>query len=94
MTKEKFTEFDFSEHLENDDMIIELLNDALEHEDPRYFISLLGDISKAKGMTNIAKETGLGRESLYKALSGSTSPKFETILKILNSMDVKFKIAS
>jgi probable addiction module antidote protein len=67
--------------------------DAVEHlnsdHDMTAYLEVLGDIARAKGMTKIAKETGLGRESLYKALSPEGNPEFSTILKVVEALGMK-----
>ncbi len=64
----KTTLFDVADYLDSEKMIAEYLSAILEEDDPDLFVQALGDVAKARGMTQIAKETGLGRESLYKAL--------------------------
>jgi probable addiction module antidote protein len=81
MRKEKITKWDAAEHLKTKADIIAYLEAALEGNDPTLIAAALGDIARAKGMTHIAKQTGLGRESLYKALSPSGNPELATILK-------------
>lgn len=63
---------------------------ALEEEDPSLFAAALGDLARAKGMTHVARETGLGRESLYKALSPDGNPEFATILKVMRALGMEF----
>jgi probable addiction module antidote protein len=82
----KITKFDIAEYLDNDEMIAEYLNTVLEEGDSRDIITALGHIAKAFGMSKIAKETGLSRPSLYKALSEGAKPQFETILKVLRAV--------
>lgn len=82
----KITKFDIDEYLDNDEMIAEYLNTVLEEGDSRDIITALGHIAKALGMSKIAKETGLSRPSLYKALSEGAKPQFETILKVLRAV--------
>ena len=65
------------------------LEAALEDGDPVLVAAALGDIARAKGMTQIARETGLGRESLYKALSAEGNPEFATVLKVLRSLGLR-----
>ncbi len=67
---------------------------AAESENPDVFISAIGDVAKARGMTQIAKETGLGRESLYKALRLGSHPRFETINTVLKALGVKIVVKS
>ena len=84
----KLTEFDASEYLDSDEMIAEFLTASLEYEDPRIFLSAVENVAKARGMASIAKATGLGRESLYKALAPGAKPRYDTLLKILRSLGV------
>jgi len=65
------------------------LEAALEESDPALIAAVLGDIARAKGMTQIARETGLGRESLYKALSPDGNPELVTILKVIKSLGLR-----
>lgn len=62
---------------------------ALEEDDPAVIAAALGDIARAKGMTQIAREAGLGRESLYKALSPDGNPEFATVLKVVKALGLK-----
>ncbi|MCP1116946.1 putative addiction module antidote protein [Robbsia andropogonis] len=87
-----FTEFDPSEFLDSEEMIAEFLTASLEHDDPAVFIRALGDVAKARGMTAIAKDVGMGRESLYKALAGEAKPRYETIQKLVGAMGMRFSI--
>ena len=89
MKKEKITKWDAAEHLKTKADIIAYLEAALEENDPALIAAALGDIARAKGMTHIAKQTGLGRESLYKALSPSGNPELATILKVVNALGLK-----
>lgn len=84
----KLTEFDASEYLDSDEMIAEFLTASLEYEDPRIFLSAVENVARARGMASIAKATGLGRESLYKALAPGAKPRYDTLLKILRSLGV------
>lgn len=65
------------------------LEAALEEDDPALFTAALGDIARAKSMTLIARESGLGRESLYKALSADGNPEFATVMKVVRSLGLK-----
>lgn len=88
MTKVKVTNFDVSEYLEDDSSIAAYLSTILEEGDPKLLLSAIGDIAKARGMSKIASEAGLGRESLYKALNSEAKPRFDTILKVLGAIGV------
>lgn len=86
---EKTTEtrpWDAVEHLESEEDMVAYLEAALEEGDASLVAAALGDIARAKGMTAIARETGLGRESLYKALSPEGNPELATILKVVRSL--------
>lgn len=89
MQKTKTRLWDPAEHLETEEDMAAYLEAALEEGDPTLFASALGDIARAKGMTQIARETGLGRESLYKALSAEGNPEFATVLKVLRSLGLR-----
>ncbi|MCL4460598.1 MAG: putative addiction module antidote protein [Nitrospirae bacterium] len=89
MQKTKTRLWDPAEHLETEEDMAAYLEAALEEGDPTLITSALGDIARAKGMTQIARETGLGRESLYKALSAEGNPEFATVLKVLRSLGLR-----
>ncbi|MBP7961022.1 MAG: putative addiction module antidote protein [Caldilineaceae bacterium] len=91
---ENFAKFDASDYLDSEEMIAEYLTAALEDSNPDVFLAALADVAKARGMSAIAKETGLGRASLYKALSPGAKPRYDTILAVLNSLGVKISIAA
>ncbi len=81
--------WDPAEYLETEEDMAAYLEAALEEGDAALIAAALGDIARAKGMTQIARETGLGRESLYKALSPEGNPEFTTILKVINALGLK-----
>ena len=89
MQKIKTTLWDPVEHLDTEEDMAAYLEAALEDGDPALVAAALGDIARAKGMTQIARETGLGRESLYKALSAEGNPEFATVLKVLRSLGLR-----
>ncbi len=86
MSKIKVSKFEVAEYLKNEIMIEEFLNNALEEGNTEDLISAIGNIAKAKGMTNIANQTGMSRPSLYKALSKGSKPQFETIHKVIKAL--------
>lgn len=90
----KVTEFDASEYLDNEEVIAEYLTAALEDENPDVFLSAVGNVAKARGMTAIAERTGLGRESLYKAMAPGAKPRYDTVLRVLNSLGVKLSVSA
>ena len=89
MQKTKTRLWDPAKHLETEEDMAAYLEAALEEGDPALVASALGDIARAKGMTQIARETGFGRESLYKALSAEGNPEFATVLKVLRSLGLR-----
>ena len=93
MAKTKTATWDPAEHLETDEDIAAYLEAAFEEGDPALVAAALGDIARAKGMTQLARETGLGRESLYKALSPSGNPEFATIMKVISALGLKLHAA-
>ena len=84
--------WDASEYLDSPEIIIEYLKAALEEEDTEVLMVAIGNIAKAKGMSEIAQKTKLNRQSLYKSLSPKGSPKFETVLKVLQALNLKLTI--
>jgi probable addiction module antidote protein len=84
--------WDASDHLETKEDIAAYLEAALEEGDPSLVAAALGDIARSQGMTHIARETGLGRESLYKALSIEGNPEFSTVLKVLQALGLRLQI--
>jgi probable addiction module antidote protein len=89
-----FTDFDVSDYLDSDEMIAEFLAAAMEDDNPEVFIAALGHIAKAKGMTEIARESGLGRESLYKALKAGSKLRYDTVQKVLSALGVRLTVTS
>lgn len=84
----KITKFDVTEHLDNEEVIAEYLAAAMENSDPNVFLAALADVAKARGMAQLAKDSGLSRESLYKTLAPGAKPRFETIMKITKALGV------
>ena len=90
----KISEFDASEFLDNEVLIAEYLTAALEDENPDVFLAAVGNVAKARGMSAIAEQTGLGRESLYKAMAPGAKPRYDTVLKVLHSLGVKVTVSA
>jgi len=84
----RFTRFDAADYLDNDESIAEYLTAALEEDDPDAFLDALKTVARARGMTQLAKDTGLGRESLYKALAPGAKPRYDTVLKVVRALGV------
>ena len=89
MTKTVTTTWDPVDHLVTDEDMAAYLEAALEEGEPALVAAALGDIARAKGMTHVAREAGLGRESLYKALSPAGNPEFATILKVVAALGLQ-----
>ncbi len=89
MTKTKTRPWDAAEHLETAEDMAAYLEAVLEEGDPALVAAAMGDIARAKGITQIARETGLGRESLYKALSPEGNPEFATVLKVVRALGLR-----
>ena len=87
----KLTKWDSASYLKTDEDIAAYLSACFEEagDDAAFITHALGVVAKAKGMTQLAKQTGLGRESLYKALSGEGNPCFATILKVMRALGVQ-----
>lgn len=90
----KIKPFDASEYLDDDEVIAEYLTAALEDPNPEVFLAAVGHVAKARGMTTIAETTGLGRESLYKALTPGAKPRYDTVLKVLSSLGVRLSVSA
>lgn len=82
-------DFDMTEHLPDDQAIAEYLTVVLEENDPAALADALGTIARARGMTEIAKASGIGREALYKALRPNAQPRFDTIARVCAALGVK-----
>jgi probable addiction module antidote protein len=85
-------EFDAARYLDNEEVIAEYLAACLEDPNPEIFLAALGDVAKARGISQLAKDTGLGRESLYKTFSPGTKPRYETIMKIAKALGVPISV--
>ena len=81
--------FDITEYLDSDEAIAEYLSQVLEDGDNEEFIRAIGYVAKARGMAQIAKDTGLGRESLYKAFRPNAKPRFDTVMRVMNALNLQ-----
>ena len=94
MTKKIVTyPWDISEHLRTEEEIAAYLNAVLEDGDTALFVSAIGDIAKARGMTEIARKAGVSRSSLYHSLSGRGNPEFATMMSVIHSLGVRLTAA-
>ena len=91
MKKTKTSRYDVAEHLRTPEEMAAYLEACFEEAngDAAFIAKALGDIARAKGMAQVARDSGLSRESLYKALSGERSPSFDTILKVMDALGLK-----
>ncbi len=92
--KIKTLPWDSAAYLKSDEDIAHYLEAVFEDGDPNLVAAALGDVARAKGMAQIAKAAGLGRESLYKALSPEGNPEFSTVLKVMRALGLKLKVAA
>ena len=88
----KLKKFDAVDFLDTDEALIEYLNAALEERDPAFFAKAVGDVARAKGMTAVAEATGLGRQSLYRALSSDGNPRLDTLFRVLETLDLRLAV--
>jgi probable addiction module antidote protein len=93
MGKTKTIPWDAADHLKTDEDIAHYLEAVFEDGDPALVTAALGDVARAKGMSQVARDAGLGRESLYKALSTDGNPEFATVLKVIRALGLKIKVA-
>jgi probable addiction module antidote protein len=84
--------FDASEYLDNEEVIAEYLAAALEDRNPDVFLHAVADVAKARGVSKVAKDAGLGRESLYKALAPGAKIRYDTVRKLLDSLGVRLTV--
>ncbi|MBS9424126.1 MULTISPECIES: addiction module antidote protein [Photorhabdus] len=96
MISEQFTRWDSAEYLKTEADMAEYLDACIEEagDDPAFIARALGAIARARGMTQVAKDAGLSRESLYRALSGDGNPEFSTILKVVKALGLKLHVAA
>ena len=87
--KEKITDLDPAAYLDSEETIAKYLTVTREENDPDLLLAALSNVAKARGMPQIARDSGLGRESLYKALKPGSKPRFETIMKVMHALGVK-----
>jgi probable addiction module antidote protein len=86
--------YDSADFLNDDEAVAEYIEAALEENDPKFIAKALGVVARAKGMSEIARETGLSRESLYKALSAEGNPEFATVLAVLRALKLRLSVAA
>jgi len=92
MRRLKTRTWDPLSYLESDEDMVGYLEAALDEGDASLFAAALGDVARARGMTNVARDTGLGRESLYKALSPDGNPEFATVQKVMKALGLGLQV--
>jgi probable addiction module antidote protein len=85
----KLIPFDATRYLSDDAAIAEYITAVLEKDDPDLLLLALADVARARGMAQVAKDSGLGRESLYKALAPGAKPRFDTVMKVARALGVR-----
>lgn len=90
-TQHKLSTFDATRYLTDDAAISEYMNAVLETGDTDLLLLALGDVARARGMAQVAKDAGLGRESLYKALTPGAKPRFDTVVKVARALGVRLQ---
>ena len=90
--KIKTRPYDSAEYLDTPEAIAEYLTDALEDGDPSFIAKAIGTAARARGMSDVAREAGVSRENLYRALSGDTKPEFDTIRRVLDALGVRLEV--
>ena len=89
---EQLKDFDVAEHLTSEEEIQLYLNEILQEDNIELILSALGDIDRARNMSQIARDAGISREGLYKALSGTGNPTFATVMKVMKALNLQFQV--
>lgn len=92
--KETFTRWDAAEHRGSEEEIAAYLDACAEEDDPQLMIAALGDVARARGIPGLAKQTGLTRMGLYKALSGEGNPSYATVAKVAHALGLKVTVSA
>ncbi|MGQ3099910.1 MAG: addiction module antidote protein [Sphingopyxis solisilvae] len=88
----KTTRFDAADYIETAEEVLFYLEAAMEGNDPKHIASALGDVARSKGMSEIARKTGLGRQALYNALSENGNPTLETLMAVLDALGLELSV--
>lgn len=91
MDESKFRVFDAAEFLDSEEAIVAYISDAMQEDDPNRLLTALATVARARGMSRLAEATGLGRESLYKALRPGAKPRFDTIMRIMKGLNIRLE---
>ena len=93
MSKIKLSKWDVVDYLKTDEDMALYLEACLEGGDPTLIVAALGDIARARGMAQLARDTGISREGLYKALSAEGNPEFATVMKVVKALNLTLTVA-
>lgn len=93
-SKETFTRYDTADYLETEEDIAAYLTACADEDDPALFLAALGDVARARNITQLAAQTGLTRMGLYKAFSGAGNPSFATVSKVAHALGLKITVAA
>ena len=93
MVKTQTRPWDAADHLNTEEDVVAYIDAAFDDGDPALIAAALGDVARARGMTKVAADAGLGRESLYKALSPGGNPEFATIIKVMRALGLRLRTA-
>jgi probable addiction module antidote protein len=85
----KTTRFDVTEHLDSEEAVAAYLEAVFDDGDPKLIAAALGDVARARGMTQMARDTGVTREALYRALADDGNPEFATIMKVVKALGLR-----
>ncbi len=91
MDESKFRIFDAAEFLDSEEAIAAYISDAIQEDDPDRLLAALATVARARGMSRLAEATGLGRESLYKALRPGAKPRFDTVMRIMKGLNIRIE---
>jgi probable addiction module antidote protein len=87
-----YAALEIADYLDNDELIAEYLSAAAEDPNPDVFLSAVGNVAKSRGMAQVAKDAGLGRESFYKVLAPGAHPRFETVSAVLRALNLRLAV--
>ena len=87
----KTTKFDAAEHLDTEEVQAELISEALETGDAKFIAHAIGTVARARGMTQLSKDSGVTREALYRALSSEGDPRLSTLISVLSALGIGLK---
>lgn len=86
------SKFDAADYLDGQEVVVEYLSAAIQEANPQVFLQAVADVAKARGISLVAQDAGLGRESLYKALSPGSKVRFDTVRRVLDSLGVRLTV--